>query len=78
MTFRQAKWEEPIVFELSSFSKQTFLIDDEFVNEASEALRRAPKSLIRSSELKIPNLSEVEVVRHYNRLSQMSYGVDVG
>jgi glycine dehydrogenase subunit 2 len=76
--FRQAKWDEPIIFEVSDFSKQTFLIDEEFADEASEALSKVPKSLARGSELKIPNLSEVEVVRHYNRLSQMSYGVDVG
>lgn len=78
MPFRQAKWDEPIIFEVSDFSKQTFLIDDEFADEASEVLSKVPKSLIRGGELKIPDLSEVEVVRHYNRLSQMSYGVDVG
>lgn len=33
---------------------------------------------MRRTELRLPNISEVEVVRHYVRLSQMSWGVDLG
>jgi glycine dehydrogenase subunit 2 len=36
-----------------------------------------PKNLLRT-KLELPELSEVEVVRHYTRLSQMNYGVDSG
>ena len=76
--FRQAKWPEPLIFELSKGRKETFRIDDEFRNEAREALGNIPAALIRESNPGIPNLSEVEVVRHYTRLSQMAYGVDQG
>ncbi|MEM0014727.1 MAG: aminomethyl-transferring glycine dehydrogenase subunit GcvPB [Zestosphaera sp.] len=78
MVFRQAKWDEPVLFELGGSSKQTFAVDDEFSGEAEEALSKAPRHVLRSVEPGIPNLSEVEVVRHFTRLSQMSYGVDLG
>ncbi len=79
MVFRQAKWSEPIIFELSKHSKQGLLVDEEFRDYAEEALREIPKEYLRSQgDLKIPNLSEVEVVRHFTRLSQMAYGVDLG
>lgn len=78
MSFRQAKWGEPTLFELSSSSKQTFTVDNEFSSEAREALSKIPKHVVRNAEPEIPNLSEVEVVRHFTKLSQMSYGVDLG
>ncbi|HHE51537.1 MAG TPA: aminomethyl-transferring glycine dehydrogenase subunit GcvPB, partial [Candidatus Acetothermia bacterium] len=37
-----------------------------------------PSGLLRRSELRIPNLSEPEVVRHYTALSKLNYGVDDG
>ncbi|MEM2020764.1 MAG: aminomethyl-transferring glycine dehydrogenase subunit GcvPB [Zestosphaera sp.] len=78
MVFRQAKWSEPIIFELSESDKQPFMIDSEFREQAKEALTNMPKHLLRSAGPEIPNLSEVEVVRHYTKLSQMAYGVDLG
>ncbi len=78
MVYRQAKWDEKNVFEVSRFDKQGLIIDEEFIDIASSVISNLPKELIRNEPPKIPNLSEVEVVRHYVRLSQMSYGVDVG
>ena len=37
-----------------------------------------PQALLRSNPAEIPGHTEQEVVRHYVRLSQMSYGVDTG
>jgi len=76
--FRQAKWSEPLIFEVGNFPKTTFAIDSEFTKEAEEYLKYIPSSLIRNIPPKIPDLSEVEVVRHFTRLSQMAYGVDQG
>ena len=36
-----------------------------------------PKSLIRES-IPIPNIPEIEIVRHFVNLSQKNYGVDTG
>lgn len=80
MKWQQASWDEKLLFELSSYDKPTFIVgdDEEFRREVGDLLSILPKNIIRSEGPQIPNLSEVEVVRHYIRLSQMSYGVDLG
>ncbi|MCE4624379.1 MAG: aminomethyl-transferring glycine dehydrogenase subunit GcvPB [Desulfurococcales archaeon] len=40
--------------------------------------RPVPESLLRRDPPEIPRLTETELIRHYTRLSQMSYGVDQG
>jgi glycine dehydrogenase subunit 2 len=37
-----------------------------------------PAELIRKEDPKLPQVSQIEVVRHYTRLSRMNYGVDNG
>jgi glycine dehydrogenase subunit 2 len=54
--------------------------------EAEEEVRQVvgdvnlliPRNMRRTSRPKLPELSEVEVVRHFTRLSEMNYGVDSG
>ena len=36
-----------------------------------------PSDIVRK-ELPIPNLNEVDIVRHYTNLSRMNFGVDIG
>ncbi len=78
--FRQAKWGEPLIFELGlEGGRKTFEVDYDsaFIKEGEDVLKKLGY-LARAEELKIPNLSEPEVIRHYLRLTQMSYGVDSG
>ncbi|MEK6912262.1 MAG: aminomethyl-transferring glycine dehydrogenase subunit GcvPB, partial [Candidatus Thermoplasmatota archaeon] len=65
MSFRQAFYEEPILFEKKGNAVKTFDLSD------------VPPSL-RRERLAIPNLPEHEIVRHYTRLSQMNFGIDTG
>jgi len=65
MSYRQAKYDEPLIFEL-----------DKDASELDE-LPDVPEKL-RRTKLRIPNLKEHEVVRHYTRLSQMNFGIDTG
>jgi glycine dehydrogenase subunit 2 len=46
-------------------------------DEGSDLLTGLPKDLIRK-ELPLPNVSEVNVVRHYTNMSRMNFGVDLG
>jgi glycine dehydrogenase subunit 2 len=39
-------------------------------------LARVPKGLLRSAESGLPELSELDVVRHFTRLSQLNFSVD--
>jgi len=77
--FKQAKWSEPLIFELSKSGRTGFLIpevEDKVKNIVKDI--RIPEKIRRSKKPELPEVSEVEVIRHYTRLAQMSYGVDNG
>ncbi len=79
MVFRQAKWDEPIIYELGCEGRIGFLVpevEEEIKKEVGEII--IPDKIKRKNPPKLPELSEVEVVRHFIRLSQMAYGVDNG
>lgn len=78
---RQAQWDEPVIFSLgrkgrrgSSLSQ----VEEEIAKLAVNVTERLPRTIKRTQLPKLPELSEVEVVRHFIRLSQMNYGVDSG
>ena len=67
MTYRQASYDEPLLFEMASH--------DETADVGLAGL--VPRSL-RRDDLRLPNLPEHEVVRHFTRLSQMTFSIDTG
>ncbi len=78
--WRQAKWVEKPIIAYPSASRSGFRVP--FENDFAEYERQVVEMLkelgMEREELGIPNISELEVVRHYVRLSHMSYGIDVG
>jgi len=72
--FRQAKWDEPLIFELSRPGRVGYTLP----KPVEEVEIEIPEKLRRKSKLDLPELSEPEVVKHYTRLSEMNYGVDSG
>jgi len=66
MTFQQARWDEPSVWDLAGSPTA----------EAPPAIPGIPERLRRKEAVRWPELSELEVVRHYTRLSQMNFGID--
>ncbi|MCC2649301.1 MAG: glycine cleavage system P-protein, partial [Nitrososphaeraceae archaeon] len=44
---------------------------------AADITVELPKDLMRK-ELPLPNVSEINVVRHYTNISRMNFGVDLG
>lgn len=72
--FRQAKWDEPLIFELSRPGRVGYTMPKPIEDVEVEI----PKKLKRRSPLNLPEVSEPEVVKHYTRLSEMNYGVDSG
>ncbi|CAC12478.1 glycine dehydrogenase (decarboxylating) related protein, subunit 2 [Thermoplasma acidophilum] len=69
MEFRQAYYDEPLIKDIKSDTSFK-LSEDVDENLLPQDMRR--------TDLKLPQVSEVDVVRHYTRLSQMNYTVDVG
>jgi glycine dehydrogenase subunit 2 len=79
--FKQASWNEPVVFELGNAKRRGFTfpkVDGEIYRKVGEVNQLLPAKIRRKNLPRLPRLSEVEVVRHYTRLSQMNYGVDLG
>ena len=81
MTYRQAKWTEPIIFELSKKGRIGYnppTSDQREREVAGDLGLLVPYELQRRSPPNLPEVSESEVVRHYTRLSQQNFGVDSG
>ncbi|MCI4355825.1 MAG: aminomethyl-transferring glycine dehydrogenase subunit GcvPB [Thermoplasmata archaeon] len=68
MTFRQARYDEPPIWELSRPAELT--------TGAVPEIPGIPQRFRRARAVEWPELSELEVVRHYTRLSQMNFGID--
>ncbi|BAN90796.1 glycine dehydrogenase subunit 2 [Aeropyrum camini SY1 = JCM 12091] len=79
MVWRQSRWDEPLITEMSRPGRRGALPPrpGEDVVKAVGPIQ-LPRTLARDSPPSLPEVSEVEVVRHYTRLSQMAYGVDNG
>jgi glycine dehydrogenase subunit 2 len=69
----QAKWEEKLITDMGYPGRRAH-IPDKFEGPTSEL----PSEWKRRNAAKLPEVSELELVRHYVRLSQMNHGVDVG
>lgn len=67
---------EPLLFEISGKGKRGFRVPPLDVPQDPDALEDLP---VRSDNLEgFPQVSEVEVVRHFTRLSQTNFCVDIG
>jgi glycine dehydrogenase subunit 2 len=78
--FHQAKWDEPIIFELSQAGERGILlpeINEEVKREVGDVLSSIPKGVRRKRPPELPEVSQSRVLRHYMRLSQETLGTDL-
>lgn len=78
--FHQAKWDEPIIFELSSEGERGTLIpdvEDELKDNFGDVISNMPAGMQRKRPPRLPELSQPRVLRHYMRLSQETLGTDL-
>lgn len=66
-----------VIFELSSEGRKGYRLPNLDVPEV-ELSELLPKNLLREDEINLPEVSEVDVVRHYTALSSKNYTVDNG
>jgi len=66
---------EKLVFELSAPGRIAFSLPEPDV-PAADVSSLIPARYLRQAPPELPEVSEVDVVRHYSRLSQLNYGVD--
>ncbi|MFN2291414.1 MAG: glycine dehydrogenase subunit 2, partial [Anaerolineae bacterium] len=75
--FHQARWDEPVIFELSREGQRGILVPEVergIRDTVGDALSTLPEGLRRSNLPALPELSQPQVLRHYDRLSQENLG----
>lgn len=75
--YHQARWDEPIIFELSQAGQRGLLVPEvepEIKAQVGDVLSMLPEKMRRKRPPVLPELSQVHVLRHYLRLSQENLG----
>lgn len=67
---------DKLIFELSRPGRKGYQLPSG--NFGSDGLAGIPAGLLRESAPELPEVSEVDVVRHYTNLSNKNFGVDTG
>lgn len=78
--FHQAKWDEPVIYELSNKGERGILfpeIEREIKTIVGDGFSKLPKNMIRKQLPYLPELSQMQVLKHYLRLSQQTLGADL-
>ena len=69
--------DEPLIFELSSEGKRAFSLPDPDV--ADIPLKEIiPDEYLSQKDIDLPEVSEIDLVRHFTKLSRRNFGVDLG
>lgn len=79
--FQSVSWREPIIYQLGGDGRRGFSVppvEEEIKASVRDVLSRIPEKMRRRNPPNLPELSEPEVVKHFIRLSQETYGVDSG
>jgi glycine dehydrogenase subunit 2 len=77
--FHQARWDEPVIFELSAPGERGVLVPEgssEIDEAGKEALAGLPAGMLRTAPPALPEMGQMKVVKHFLRLSQENLGAD--
>ncbi|MDI4633074.1 aminomethyl-transferring glycine dehydrogenase subunit GcvPB [Pelomonas sp. V22] len=78
--YQQARWDEPVIFELSQPGERAILVPElepGLASATQAALVELPPGMRRAQAPALPELSQNRVLRHYLRLSQENLGADL-
>ncbi|MDE6027918.1 MAG: aminomethyl-transferring glycine dehydrogenase subunit GcvPB [Muribaculaceae bacterium] len=70
------KYYDKLIFELSRPGRKGYELPAD--NYGCDALKDIPSDLLRKELPELPEVSELDVVRHYTNLSSKNFGVDTG
>ncbi|MFO7295509.1 MAG: aminomethyl-transferring glycine dehydrogenase subunit GcvPB [Caldicoprobacter sp.] len=69
--------ERPLIFEISKPGRKAYSLPHcDVPQRALEEM--VPRECLREEDAMLPEVSEVDVIRHFTRLSRLNYGVDSG
>ena len=78
--YHQASWDEPVIFELSQPGQRGVLlppVETGIEQEVGNPAQMLTDQLRRTVPPALPELSQIHVLRHYDRISQENLGVDL-
>ena len=78
--FHQAKWDEPVICELGAPGERGVLpplAEPEIAEQTGGLDAVLPAGLRRRASLNLPEMGQMRVLRHYDRLSQENLGADL-
>ena len=78
--FHEARWDEPILMELGEPGQRALLLEEiePQVAQAAGALDDlVPQGYLRREAPELPELGQMQLLRHYLRLSQETIGADL-
>ncbi len=78
--FHEARWDEPFIMEMGNPGERGILLpqaSDEVKEISGDLSDLIPEGLRRKRAPKLPQLSQMQVLRHYMRLSQETLGTDI-
>lgn len=70
------KTYDKLIFEISRPGRKGYSLPAD--NYATDGLKAIPEGLLRKDAAELPEVSELDVVRHYTNLSNKNFGVDTG
>jgi glycine dehydrogenase subunit 2 len=79
--FQQARWNEPIIYEMSTPGVRGVLIPapgEEIVSKVGDVRKLLPNDMVRKTPANLPELSQKHVLAHYLHLSQETLGSNIG
>ena len=79
--YHAVRWNEPVLYEMSRPGSENRMIPEaeaEVTADVGDVLSSIPEGMRRESPPAMPEVSEPEVMRHYLRLSQQTFGYDTG
>ena len=77
--FHQARWNEPVIFELSRRGERGMVVSEaepEIRARVGDGISQLPDKMMRRDMPALPEVSQMRVLKHYLRLSQGTLGAD--
>lgn len=75
--FQQARWDEPFVMDMGNPGERGIIIGDVAEEARADLATLLPVGMLRQTPPKLPELGQMQVLRHFLRLSQETIGTDI-
>ncbi len=78
--YHGVRWDEPIIMEMGQHGQRGFVpspLEDRVIEKVGDPMDLLPSGLKREQEPALPELGQMQVLRHFLRLSQETLGADL-